>query len=114
MVRRPLAGLSVFAAATNIAHVRPQGRNPARRPSPAFDLRLPESINPARLLPNADVRGERRRAAKRGVGSAPKTIRPKPIRMIPEAVAKPALYCIENLCTSKDLKNPAMKAPSIP
>jgi hypothetical protein len=34
--------------------------------------------------------------------------------MTPEAMAKPALYCIENLCTSKELKMPVTTAPSKP
>jgi len=51
----PLAELSVLAAATSMAHVRPQGSNPARMPSSILEPRLVEFASLARLLPKTDA-----------------------------------------------------------
>ena len=55
IVTNPPAGLSLLAAATSMAHVRPQGSNPARMPSPILEPGLLEFASLASLLPKTDA-----------------------------------------------------------
>ena len=108
----PLAGLSVLAAATSMAHVRPQGSKPRKDAQPYFRTRTPGVRQFRQVLAENRCLRRKKTGDKMGQRQGPKNYQAQTNEGDSRGNGKPALYCIENLCTSKELKIPATMAPS--